>query len=92
MAIALAKERKSFVERMVSTGRFHDPGEVVEEALRRMEAAESDYLCPPPLTAAQVERIYGPDPEEDRKEVIAAKRTKAWRRRAAKRGLCPEDL
>ena len=59
MAIALAKEQQSFIARMVRIGRFNNQSEVVREALRRMAAAETEYLAPPPLTAAQTQRIYG---------------------------------
>ena len=59
MAIALAKEQQNFIARMVRIGRFNNQSEVVREALRQMAAAETEYLTPPPLTAAQTQRIYG---------------------------------
>ena len=38
--VALPDSLKGFVERAVKGGRYQDSGEVVREALRRMEAAE----------------------------------------------------
>ena len=65
MAFALAKEQKQFIGRMIRRGRFNSQSEVVREALRRMEDSESDYLTPPPLTAAQVKSIYGRNGNEE---------------------------
>ena len=68
MAYSLAKENAEFIRRMVRSGRFINQGEVVREALRRLEKEEMSFLNPPPLTPAQLEEIYGPDPEEEAKE------------------------
>ena len=73
MAIALAEEQQRFISRMVRIGRFNNQSEVVREALRRMAAAETEYLAPPPLTDAQTERIYGrPETVKDRAFAKAA--------------------
>lgn len=68
MAHALAKGNEAFIRRMVKSGRFNNQSEVVREALRRMEDDEASYLNPPPLTPAQVEEIYGSNPEEEARE------------------------
>ena len=75
MAFALAKENLAFIERMIKLGRFNNQSEVVREALRRMERQESSYLNPPPLTQQQLNEIYRPNPESDRREKIAAGKT-----------------
>ena len=88
MAHALAKVNEAFIRRMVRSGRYNDQSEVVREALRRMEAEDLSYLTPPPLTPAQVERIYGPNPEEEAREhafATAALRSLRRSRRARKR-------
>ena len=59
MGYALAKEQQQYVARLVKTGRFNNQSEAVREAIRRMQAQETEYLTPPPLTPAQVESIYG---------------------------------
>jgi len=46
MAFALAKSQKQFIGRMIRKGRFNSQGEVVREALRRLEDSESAYLNP----------------------------------------------
>ena len=38
--VSLPGELNGYVERKITGGRYHDAGEVVREALRRMEAAE----------------------------------------------------
>ena len=68
MAFALAKENEAFIEKMLRQGRFNNQSEVVREALRRMEREEVSYLNPPPLTPAQAEQIYGPNPEAEARE------------------------
>lgn len=68
MAHALAEENESFIRRMVRSGRFNNQSEVVREALRRMEKEDTSYLNPPPLTPAQAEEVYGPNPEEEARE------------------------
>jgi len=66
MGYALAREQQRYVGRLVKSGRFNNQSEVVREAIRRMERAETEYLTPPPLTPTQVESIYGPeDPQAD---------------------------
>lgn len=84
MALALAPEQKQFVVDMVLTGQFENESEVVNEALRRM--ANLDYLTPPPLTAEQIEGIYGPNREEDERESRVGRAAIASIRRAAQRG------
>jgi putative addiction module CopG family antidote len=86
MAFALAKEQKQFIGRMIRKGRFNNQSEVVREALRRMEATESDYLSPPPLTAAQVENIYGAGREEETREGLFGRAAFDAVRRAARKG------
>jgi putative addiction module CopG family antidote len=84
MALALAPEQQRFIAEMISSGQFKSESEVVGEALRRME--EFDYLNPPPLTARQVEEIYGPNPEEDEREIAFGRAAMESVRRAAQRG------
>lgn len=85
MAHALAKENESFIRRMVQSGRYNNQSEVVREALRRMEAEDRSYLNPPPLTAAEAEAIFGPNPEEESREhALAGGALRALRR--ARRG------
>ena len=38
--VSLSGELSGYVERKVKSGRYEDPGEVVREALRQMEAGE----------------------------------------------------
>ena len=59
MGYALAKDQHTFIARLVRLGRFNNQSEAVREAIRRMQREELEYLTPPPLTAAQVEHIYG---------------------------------
>ena len=68
MAFALAKEQIRFIDRMIRSGRYNSQSEVVRAALRYLEEEESDYLSPPVLTQAQIERIYGTasDAKEER--------------------------
>ncbi|MBI3851024.1 MAG: type II toxin-antitoxin system ParD family antitoxin [Verrucomicrobia bacterium] len=40
MQVSLPGELSGYVERKVKSGRYEDPGEVVREALRKMEAGE----------------------------------------------------
>lgn len=89
MAHALAKENESFIRRMVKSGRYNNQSEVVREALRRMEREDSDYLNPPPLTPAQAEAIYGPNPEEDARERAFGRAAFNSVRRAARKGRKP---
>ncbi len=88
MAHALAKSNEAFIRRMVRSGRFNNQSEVVREALRRMEKEDLSYLNPPPLTPAQAEEIYGPNPEEEARErafAIGALRALRRARRDRKR-------
>jgi putative addiction module CopG family antidote len=86
MAFALAKEQVQFINRMIRAGRYNNQSEVVRAALRRLEAEESDYLTPPVLTAAQTERIFGPDKTEDARERRFGQAAFAAVRRAARKG------
>jgi putative addiction module CopG family antidote len=86
MAFALAKEQKQFIGRMIRRGRFNSQSEVVREALRRMEDSESDYLTPPPLTAAQVKSIYGRNGKEENHERSFGRAAFLAVRRAARKG------
>jgi putative addiction module CopG family antidote len=87
MAFALAKENERFISEMVRAGRFNNQSEVVREALRRMERDEKSYLNPPPLTKAQLAKIYGPDPQSERLERIAGRRiAKSIRKLVRKHG------
>jgi putative addiction module CopG family antidote len=92
MAYALAKENEAFIERMLRLGRFNNQSEVVREALRRMEREETSYLNPPPLTKAQLREIYGPNPEAERHEQLAAGTALRSIRRAAKQHGRIEEL
>jgi putative addiction module CopG family antidote len=87
MAIALADEQQRFIARMVRIGRFNNQSEVVREALRRMAAAETEYLTPAPLTAAQTARIYGG--RNSAREDAFGKAAFAAMRRAAANGRRP---
>jgi putative addiction module CopG family antidote len=92
MAYALAKENEAFIERMVKLGRFNNQSEVVREALRRMEREETSYLNPPPLTEPQLKEIYGPNPEAERRERLAAATTIKSIRKVAKKHRGTEKL
>jgi len=89
MAHALAKENESFIRRMVKSGRYNNQSEVVREALRRMEAEDRSYLNPPPLTPAELEEIYGPNPEAEAQERAVGRAALRSIRRAAKKGSRP---
>ena len=89
MAHALAKENESFIRRMIRSGRYNNQSEVVRDALRRMEKEESGYLNPPPLTPAQLEEAYAPDPEADAQERAVGRAAFRSIRRAAKKGSRP---
>src|SRR5436309_15331300 len=89
MALALAKENENFIRRMLRSGRYNNQSEVVREALRRMERQEPDYLNPPPLTPAQPEEIYRPNPEEEARERAFGRAAMRSIRRAAKKGARP---
>lgn len=86
MAFALGKEQTKFIQRMLRSGRYNSQSEVVRAALRRLEEEESDYLSPPVLTQAQVERIYGPKAKADEQEHRFGKAAFAAVRRAARKG------
>jgi len=73
MAYALAKEQLEFIDHMVKVGRFNNQSEVVREAVRRMQREETAYLNPPPLTPEEVEQIYGPNPEAEKREAAFAR-------------------
>lgn len=89
MAHALAKENEAFIRRMVKSGRYNNQSEVVRDALRRMEEDEAGYLNPPPLTPAQVEQIYGSNPEEEARENAFGRAAFDSVRRAARKGRKP---
>lgn len=84
MAFALAREQQSFIARMVRMGRFNNQSEVVREALRRMAAAETAYLTPPPWSGAEVEQVYGRKKEEERERAVGRAAFGAIRRAGAK--------
>ena len=86
MAHALAKKNEAFIRRMIHNGRFNNQSEVVREALRRMETEEARYLNPPPLTEAEVNSIYRPDPDEDARGRAFGRATFRAVRRTARRG------
>jgi len=92
VAFALAKENEAFIERMIKLGRFNNQSEVVREALRRMEREETSYLNPPPLTQSQWKEIYGPNPEAERQERLAAHTVLKSIRKAAKQHGSIEEL
>ena len=73
MAHALAKENEAFIRRMIRTGRYNNQSEVVRAALRRMELEDTDYLNPPPLTPAEAQRLFKPDPVRDRENSAFAR-------------------
>jgi putative addiction module CopG family antidote len=85
MGYALAKEQQVFISRLVKAGRFNNQSEAVREAIRRMQRHETDYLTPPPLSAAQVETIYGrEDKQADAVGRSAFKALKAAVRKGAR--------
>lgn len=85
MAYALAKEQEQFIDRMVQQGRYNNQSEVVREALRRMERDEASYLNPPPLSKEDRVRLFGPNPEAEERERIAARTTRRSIRRLIKK-------
>ena len=86
MAFVLAEEQIEFIQRMIRRGRYKSQSEVVRAALRRLQEDELDYLRPPVLTSAEIQRIYGADRAEDARERSFGKSTfDAVRRRAKKR-------
>ena len=78
----MAREQQNYVARLVKTGRFNNQSEAVREALRRMQAQETEYLTPPPLTPAQVESIYARTDEQEAR--VAGGAFKALRAAARK--------
>jgi putative addiction module CopG family antidote len=58
MTIALPPALDHLVERLLSTGRYADEGEVVREALRVLEQQEFDES--PALEAAILEGVHSP--------------------------------
>ena len=50
-----------------------------------MEREESSFLNPPPLTAVQLNEIYGPNPKAERKERLAGRTVLKSIRSAAKK-------
>jgi putative addiction module CopG family antidote len=88
MGFALAKEQKQFIDRMVRSGRYNNQSEVVRAALRQLEEKESDYLTPPVLTSAQVERMYADRTEDERERKFGQAAYRAIKR-AARKNRCP---
>jgi len=86
MGYALAKEQQRYVSSLVKSGRFNNQSEAVREAIRRMQAQETEYLTPPPLTPAQVEAIYGTADRQEKTVGLAAFRAV---RAAARKGAKP---
>jgi Arc/MetJ-type ribon-helix-helix transcriptional regulator len=68
MIVALGEEQERIIGEMIRNGRFATETEAVAEALRRLANEDCDYLSAPPLTAEQIEQIYGPNQEEDERE------------------------
>ena len=89
MAFALAKQQRQFIGKMIRCGRFNSQSEVVREALRRMEDSESDYLTPPPLTPAQIKKIYGRNKKGEQRERSFGRAAFAALRRASRKGARP---
>jgi Arc/MetJ-type ribon-helix-helix transcriptional regulator len=81
--------KKDFMGNMIRNGRSNSQGEVVREALRRMQAIESDYLNPPPLTTAQVECIYARHRSEEARERRFGRAAFNAIRRASRKGARP---
>jgi hypothetical protein len=63
--------------------------EVRCEAPPRMKDGKSDYLSPPPLTAAQVKSIYGPNEKDKDRERSFGRAAFASVRRAARKDARP---
>ncbi len=68
MTLTLPKAQERVVNRLVRSGKFPNSQAVLREALRRLARDPDDYLNPPPLTKAQVEEVYGPNPEQEERE------------------------
>ena len=86
MGYALAKEQQVFISRLVKAGRFNNQSEAVREAIRRMQRDEADYLTPPPLSATQVEAIFG---RKDKQADAVGRRAFKALRAAARKGARP---
>ncbi len=82
MGYALAQEQQDYVARLVKAGRFNNQSEAVREAIRRMQAEDTEYLTPPPLTPAQVESVFR---REDKQESAVARAAFRSFRRAARK-------
>ncbi len=82
MGYALAQEQQDYVARLVKAGRFNNQSEAVREAIRRMQAQDTEYLTPSPLTQAQVDLVYGRDDKQE--SVVAGAAFKSFRRVARK--------
>jgi len=86
IAFVLAGEQIEFIQRMIRRGRYNSQSEVVRAALRRLQEDELDYLRPPVLTSAEIQRIYGAERVEDARERSFGKSAfDAVRRRPKKR-------
>jgi len=93
MAFALAKENEAFLEKMLKQGRFNNQGEIVREALRRMERAEDSYLDPTLLSEGQARCIYAPNRRRDAFERSVVRKSKSSIQRSIKsRKLRIENL
>jgi hypothetical protein len=81
----------SFHQKLTTTEKraLNNQSEVVREALRRREAEDRSYLNPPPLTPAQLEEIYGPNPEAEAREKAFGRAAFDAVRRAAHKGRKP---
>ena len=83
MGYALAQEQQEYVARLVKSGRFNNQSEAVREAIRRMQAEDTQYLTPPPLSAREVQAIYERDDEQE--SIVARAAFSSLRRRARKK-------
>lgn len=86
MTLTLPKAQERVVNRLVRSGKFRNTQAVLREALRRLAREPDDYLNPPPLTKAQIESIYGLNPEAEAEERAVGNWAAASLRRAAKLG------
>lgn len=68
MTLTLPKAQERVVNRLVRSGKFPNSQAVLREAIKRLARDPEGYLNPPPLTKAQIEEIYGPDPEQEERE------------------------
>lgn len=68
MTLTLPKVQERVVKRLVRSGKFRDTQAVLREALRRLACDPDGFLAPTPLTKAQIEEIYGPNPEQEERE------------------------